>query len=473
MTAPRPASLDLSALHRVHLVGIGGMHMSAIGSILLARGVQVTGSDLAPSRYTERLQAEGATIYEGHAAEHLGTPDLVVATVAAQDTNPEIVAARERGIPVIIRAEMVAALMEGRRAVCIAGTHGKTTTTGLIAVALVEAGRDPTYLVGGDVVNLGRNAAAGSGPEIVVEADEYAEAFLHYRPDVALVTNVEVDHLDYYGTEQRLLGAFAAFLGRVRRDGLVVACADSPRLRRLLAEDATAPEYRVETYALDRPADWTAQLFANGSVGRFAVRHRQEPFGEFTTPLAGRHNVANCLGAIAVLHALGLKAEQIRDAIAGFRGAKRRFEPVGEVAGITVMDDYAHHPTEIAATLVAARERFPGRRLIAVFQPHTFSRTSYLLDGFRTAFERADALVLLQTFAARETAAAGLDGAALAREITRPRPAFVETQAGATGWLLEHTRPGDVVFTIGAGTVDAVGRTFVAELSKRQKAARP
>ncbi|MHB8576352.1 MAG: UDP-N-acetylmuramate--L-alanine ligase, partial [Dehalococcoidia bacterium] len=262
--------IDLGRLRCVHLVGIGGMHMSAIASLLLARGIRVTGSDLALSPYTSRLASEGATIYEGHDAAHLGEPDLVVATVAARETNPELVAAHERGIPVAIRAEMVAALMEGRTAVCVAGTHGKTTTSSLIAFALTAAGRDPTYLLGGDSVDLGRNAAPGNGAAIVVEADEYAEAFLHYHPDLALVTNVEVDHLDYYKTESRLLKAFGSFLGRVRPAGLSVVCADSSRLRALVAGEE-APGCRIETYGLDSPADWTATIVDSGYPQSFNV----------------------------------------------------------------------------------------------------------------------------------------------------------------------------------------------------------
>jgi UDP-N-acetylmuramate--alanine ligase len=442
------------------------MHMSAIGSILLARGVRVTGSDIASTAFTERLKAEGATIHQGHDAAYLDDPDLVVATVAAKESNPELAAARERGIPIVIRAEMVAALMQGLRAVCVAGTHGKTTTSSLLAFALRRAGRDPTYLLGGDSVDLGRNAAPGGGAEIVVEADEYAEAFLHYTPDLAVVTNVEVDHLDYYGTEQRLVGAFREFLARVRPGGLIVACADSPRLRTLIDGDAAAHTgitARIARYALDRDAGWTARVDEGGETQRFTVAHEGRSFGSFSTPLAGRHNVANCLGAIAALHALDVEREQIVDAIAGFHGARRRFERVGEQRGIIVMDDYAHHPTEIAATIAAARERFAGRRLVVVFQPHTYSRTSYLLEGFRDCFAGADLLLLLQTYAARETAEAGLDATELAASLEQ-KPPVAADEKGAVAWLLDRCRAGDLVMTMGAGTVDAVGRALLEAL---------
>lgn len=455
--------IELSRLKRVHLVGIGGMHMSAIASILLSRGVTVTGSDIAPSPFTERLEREGATVYPRHDAANLGDPDLVVATVAAKATNPEILAARERKIPVVIRAEMVAALMEGRIAVCVAGTHGKTTTSSLLAYALREAGRDPTYLLGGDSVDLGRNGAPGNGPEIVVEADEYAEAFLHYSPDIALVTNVEVDHLDYYRTEERLFGAFAAFMARVRPDGTLIVCADSPRLVELVERSTNGSQppvrARIESYALDRLADWTARIVEGGAHQVFSVVREGQPFGVFTTPLAGRHNVSNCLGAIATLHTLGIGLPDMQRTIAGFHGARRRFEHVGEVSGVTIMDDYAHHPTEIAVNIAAARDRFPGRRLVIVFQPHTFSRTSYLFDGFRSCFDGADKVLLLQTYAARENAGAGMDAHQLADAMS-PRPDVAEDLNEAVSWLGANTRRGDVVFTMGAGTVDAVGKAF-------------
>ncbi len=460
MTPPAD-SIDLDRLRRVHLVGIGGMHMSAIASILLSRGIAVSGSDIAPSRFTERLEQEGATVYRGHDAANLGKPDLVVATVAAKQSNPEIVAARAQGIPLVIRAEMVAALMRGRFAVCVAGTHGKTTTSSLLAYALKIAGRDPTYLLGGDSVDLGRNAAPGSGDEIVVEADEYAEAFLHYSSDLAIVTNVEVDHLDYYGTEQRLFFAFARFMSQIRSGGRLIGCIDSPRLKALMEDTATtAPiSARIESYALDREAEWTATIERTAPEQLFTVSHVGQPFGTFTTPLAGRHNVSNCLGAIAALHALGVEPDTMRAAVAGFHGARRRFELTGETGGITVMDDYAHHPTEIAVNIAALQERFPGRRIMLVFQPHTFSRTSYLLDEFRACFSGVDLLLLLQTYAARESAEAGLDANQLAETLS-PKPAVVADQREAVDWLERHSRSGDVIVTMGAGTVDGVGRAF-------------
>jgi len=442
---------------RVHLVGVGGMHLSGIARILVAWRHKVSGSDMRLSPMTEALAALGVTVLEGHEAEHVGDAQLVVTTSAAKDDNQELAEARRRGIPVLKRAEFIARLMAGRYAVCVAGTHGKTTTTGLVASMLVRAGRAPTYLVGGEVRDLETNAAPGEGREIVVEADEFDRAFLEYSPDLAIVTNVEPDHLDIYGSFEALTEAFAQFMTQVKAAGVLIACSDSAQVRELL--ERAAIRARVETYALDRPADWTADEIAPTPLGgqSFAVHHRGEEIGRFEIALPGRHNIANALAGIAAGHALGLPIDVIRDAVGSYGGARRRFESVGEAAGVTVMDDYAHHPTEVEATVAAARERFAGRRLIAVFQPHTYSRTQYLLDAFRTCFRGLDELLVLSTYAAREPAEAGLDAQALADAIESPRARYVASFEEAAQAALALLQPGDVFFTIGAGDVDAVG----------------
>ncbi len=398
---------------RVHLVGIGGVHMSAIAHILMKWGHDVSGSDQRLSSFTERLVKQGATVHEGHDASNIDDAELVVITSAATKDNPEILEARRRGIPVVKRADMVARLMEGHRSIAVAGTHGKTTTSALIAFMLVEAGLSPTFLVGGDVVNLGTNAAAGDGEHVVVEADEFDAAFLSYEPDIAVVTNVEADHLDVYGSFDNLLAAFAQFLKQVPRDGLILACADDPMLAELLGRgkspSVSLQTQRVELYGLSTPVDWVVSHLGRLDDGgqEFYVGLRGRPYGEFRIGLPGRHNVSNALAAIAVGHHVGVSLEVMKKALAEFRGAGRRFELVGEAGGVTVMDDYAHHPTELCATIAAARERFAGRRLVAVFQPHTYSRTLYLLEGFRTCFEGLDELLVLETYAAREPVAGG------------------------------------------------------------------
>ena len=452
---------------RVHLVGVGGIHVSGIARILAAWGHRVSGSDLRPSPLTDALAAMGVTVLEGHKAEHLGDAQLVVTTSAAADENPELVAARQRGIPVLNRAEFIARLMQDKFAVCVAGTHGKTTTTGLIASLLVRAGRSPTYLVGGEVRDLGTNAAPGDGDEIVVEADEFDRAFLEYSPDLAIVTNIEPDHLDIYGSFEELEAAFAQFMAQVKPEGRLIACADSPSVQELL--EAAALTADVETYALDEPADWTATEIEALPDGRqtFLVRHRGEEFGRFETGLPGRYNIANALAGIAAGHALGLAVELLREAVAAYGGARRRFETVGEAGGVTVMDEYAHHPTEVAAMVSAARERFPARRLVAVFQPHTYSRTRYLLNEFRTCFQGLDELLVLATYAAREPESAGMDAQALAEQIETPRARYVATFEEAAQAALGMLAPGDVFFTIGAGDVDAVGPLVLSGLQER------
>ena len=456
--------------HRVHLVGLAGVHLSGIARLLAAWGHEVSGSDMRLSAVTDALAALGVTVHEGHKAEHVGDAELVVTTSAAKDDNPELVEARRRGIPVQKRAEFIATLMEGRTSVCVAGTHGKTTTSGLIASMLVRAERSPTYLVGGEVRDLGTNAEAGDGGEIIVEADEYDRAFLEYEPDIAVVTNVEPDHLDIYGTIEELEKAFAQFMAQVKQDGKLIVCLDSPKLRKLIGSvDFGAA---IETYSLEQPATWTAhdiELLASGRQA-FDVRHEGEAVGRFEIALPIRHNVANALAGIAAGHAVGLTFDEIREALGAYGGARRRFESVGEAGGVTVMDDYAHHPTEVADTIQAARETFPGRRILACFQPHTYSRSEYLLEGFRTCFRGLDELLVLSTYAAREPESAGMDAETLVQEIEAPKARFVASFEEAAAAAIELLRPGDVFFTIGAGDVDELGPLVVDRLQQARGA---
>jgi UDP-N-acetylmuramate--alanine ligase len=449
-------------------VGIGGMHMSAIGRILLARGCKVSGSDLRGSPLTDALAALGARVVIGpHAAANVGEVDLVVTTSAATGDNPELQEARRQGIPVIKRAEMVARLMEGRIGVAVAGCHGKSTTSGMIAYILKKTGYDPAYLIGAEVAALATNAAPGDGPHVVVEADEYDRAFLEYRPQVALVTNVEPDHLDYYKTYEALREAYGQFAANVQPAGTLVLCASNEEA--LALRQRAAPGVQVVTYALDRRAEWRASEVEldGGGLQTFAVYHHGEPFWRFTTSLPIRHNVENALGAIVVCLTLGLSADQIAVALPGYTGVRRRFERVGEAAGVLVYDDYAHHPTEIADTAAAAKAHFPDRRIVALFQPHTYARTRYLLEGFRRCFRGFDRLFILETYAAREPIADGLTAAQLAAEVKQPRPTYVETFESAAAAVAAELRPGDMFFTVGAGDVDTVGPMVLERLRTR------
>lgn len=457
---------------RVHLVGVGGIHMSGIAQVLRARGHSVSGSDLYLTPLTEKLEAMGVMVSRGHDAANVGEAELVVYTSAAHEDNPEIIEARRRGLPTIKRAQMVARLMEGKRSIAIAGSHGKTTTSSLIAFMLWQAGRSPTFMVGGEMVGLETNAMPGEGPDFVVEADEFDAAFLNYHPDIALVTNVEPDHLDIYGSFERLKDTFRQFLSQIKPNGYIVACRDDPALQAILREtagdDVSLPVH-VVSYGLDPSSEWLAEGISSKGVDgyTFVVKCGKQVYATFETRLPGIHNVSNALGAIAVGSILGLPPEAMRRSVAEFRGVKRRFQPVGEAGGVTVVDDYAHHPTEVRATLAAARDRFPGRRLVCLFQPHTYSRTRYLLDGFRTCFADCDVLLIAETYAAREEPSAGMSAEELAREVRQPRARYAGDLAQSAAAAAALLAPGDVFFTVGAGDVEKAGPMVLEALKSR------
>ena len=455
---------------RVHLVGIGGIHMSAIAQILLTGGHHVSGSDLKLSALTDRLRAQGAAVHEGHDAAHVGDAEIVVYTAAAPEDNPEMAEARRRGLPVLLRAELIARLMEGRRAIAVAGSHGKTSTSALIALMLRDAGRDPTFLLGGEPVDLESNAHAGHGQDIVVEADEFAGAFLHYHPQIAMVTNIESDHLDFYGSFDRLVAAFRQFMSQVPDDGCIIACSDDPTLAALLerANDEPPIRARVIRYGLDEEAEFFAENILQKGVDGFTflIKYRAETYGAFETRVSGIHQVKNVLAAVAAASVLGLPLQTVGESVARFQGVKRRFQHIGEAAGVTVMDDYAHHPTEVRATIATARQRFPDRRLVCLFQPHTYSRTRYLLDGFRTCFEGIGQLLIAETYAAREEPSAGMSAQELAAILDQPPTTYVGGLDEAPGRVMEALRPGDVFFTIGAGDVEEVAPRVLEALRK-------
>ena len=461
---------DAGIPQRVHLVGIGGAHMSAIGRILLSWGHQVSGSDLRGTSVTEALEALGATVHIGpHDASYVGHAEMVVTTSAAVGDNPELTEARKRGLPIVKRADMVAKLMGTKTSAGIAGCHGKSTTSGMVAYILVSAGRDPTYLIGAEVSDLGTNAAAGSGPHVVVEADEYDRAFLSYHPDVAAVTNVEADHLDYYGTYEAVKEAFRGYVANVKPGGTLALCADNAEA--LALRDYVQPGVNVVTYGFAEGADWRAADVSTRGLGQtFMLLHHGEPVRRFEIALPIRHNVQNALGAAVVCHVLGLSWDEIATGLAGYRGVKRRFELVGEAAGVLVYDDYAHHPTEIADTAVAAKDHFPGHRIVALFQPHTYARSRYLLEGFKRCFEAFDRLFILETYAAREAIADGMTAKQLSEQITSPEPTYCETFEGAAEAVAADLRAGDVFFTVGAGDVDSVGPVVLELLRKKEGA---
>ena len=443
----------------VHFVGIGGIHMSGLARILLEDGVRVTGSDLVASAMTEGLIALGAEIHVGHDASHVAGAELVVRTVAVGDDNPEIVAARSGGIELISRAEMVERIAQGHRALTVAGSHGKTTTSTMLAFILREAGQEPSFILGGESPDLGTHATRGRGDLIVLEADEYGRAFHEYEPSVAVITNLERDHLDFYGSDEALQEAFVVYAATLVANGTLLVGGESPcaaRVAERLARDRD--DVAIETFGLATAGSWTwsaDDIQRSPDILEFRVLHNDAPAGTVTLGVPGDYNVRNALAAAAVALSLDTPFDAIATALGGFRGVSRRFQLHGEKAGVTVIDDYAHHPTEIAATIQAAHERYPGRRLVVLFQPHTYSRSQYLLEGFQRCFEGVDRLNLTATYAARERPEQGLPAIDLADRIETPKARYLGDLRAAAQAVAQAARAGDVIFTMGAGDVDA------------------
>ena len=452
---------------RVHLVGVGGAGMSGLARLLLAAGHRVTGSDRDESATLEALRSLGAEVWAPHDGARLGRPDLVAASTAIRATNPELVAARILDIPVLGRAQLLALLMAGRTGIAVAGTHGKTTTTGMVVAILEAAGLDPSFAVGGDFKASGINAAAGTGPHFVAEADESDGSFLELDPTVAVVTNVEADHLDHWGDLASVTAAFRSFVGRLPAGGTAVLCADDPGALALVP----AAPCQVVTYGLAPAAEVRGEVLAlDGRGARFAVVAGGERLGEVALVVAGRHNVANALGAVAAARAVGAPFEAAVAALAGFTGAARRFHLRAEAGGVTVVDDYAHHPTEVAASLAAAR--LGGwKRVVAVFQPHLYSRTRLFAAEFgRVLAGGADLVVVTDVYAAREDPEPGVDGALVAGAARRARPdldcVYEPDRAALAARVAALLQPGDLVLTLGAGDITTLADELTPLLGK-------
>ncbi len=452
---------------RIHFVGIGGIGLSAIARVLLEEGGRVSGSDLKLSPITDALAAQGATIHQGHRAGNVGDADLVVVSSAIPADNPEAAAARAGGIPVVKRDWMLGRMMEGRFGIAVAGSHGKTTITAMIALLLTEADLDPTFIVGGILENLGTNARAGRGEHFVIEADEYDRTFLGLRPKVAVLTNIEMDHPDCYPELDDLVEVFREFLRLVPADGCIVGCGDEERVRGVL--EARGQGAGVVTYGLGEGVDWLAVDIRSNELGGhdFVALHDGRAVGEFTLCIPGLHNVQNALAVLAVAHRLGLNLAGVGESLRSYRGVQRRFEVKGEVNGIVVIDDYAHHPTQIQATLRAARERYAGRTLWAVFQPHTYSRTKALLGEFAESFADADHVVVTEIYAAREFDDLGVSAADIVARMKHPDARHISGLNEATDHLLDHLESGDVLITLGAGDGYKVGDNVLAKGRRR------
>jgi UDP-N-acetylmuramate--alanine ligase len=460
----------LGRTRRVHFVGIGGIGMSGIAELLANLGYDVSGSDLKRSDVTARLEtACNVRVHEGHAAAHVGDADVVVYSSAVRPANPELVEARRRGVPVIPRAEMLAELMRLKFSIAVAGSHGKTTTTSMIALVLERAGLDPTAVIGGRLSAFGSNARLGRGQYMVAEADESDRSFLVLWPSIAVVTNIDDEHMDAYGRFEDLQQAFVDFANKVPFYGSVVACLDDQQTAAILPRIGR----RLVTYGLDAAATVSATDVELGSFGgRCTVVVRRDGaehcLGRLDIPVPGRHNLQNALAAVAVAECLEIEFGQVAAALAEFRGAERRFQRVGEARGVLVVDDYGHHPTEIAAVLAAARVAL-NRRLVVAFQPHRYSRTARLMDSFGEAFSEADEVVLTDIYAASEDPIPGVTADALAESIRRRalRPvSVVKTLDELVPLLAAHARPGDAVLTLGAGSIGTVGRRLLRLLEE-------
>jgi UDP-N-acetylmuramate--alanine ligase len=462
--------LPADQLGRVHFVGIGGAGLSGIARIMLARGITVSGSDARESRTLEALRALGARCFVGHDASQVRDVDTLVVSTAVREDNPEVQEARRLGLRLLPRSAALESVMKGRQVVAVAGTHGKTTTTSLLTVALQHCAADPSFAIGGELNELGSNAHDGSGRIFVAEADESDGAFLVYSPFGALVTNVEADHLDNYGTEEAYRAAFTTFLGRIDRSGFLVACVDDPGAADL-ARQARSQGLRVLGVGESDQADLRAEeVTFSGSTSRFTVVDRGRRLGEVALQIPGRHYVLDAMSALAAGLRLGFPFADLRRGLESFTGTRRRMELKGEAAGIRVYDSYAHHPNEIAGDLQAARSIAGDGRVVVAFQPHLVSRTKIFGPAMGRALGAADVVVVMDVYVAREDPEPGVDGGLVASHV--PLPAddvlFEPSWSATPAALVDRARPGDLVLTLGAGDVTLVGPEVLELLHERQ-----
>lgn len=461
----------------IHFVGIGGIGMSGIAEVLANLGYRVTGTDLRDTEITQRLAGLGATIHRGHGAEFLGDADVVVVSSAIKSDNPEVQAARARKIPVIPRAEMLGELMRLKQGLLVAGSHGKTTTTSMVAAVLHEAGLDPTVVIGGKVNSFDSNARLGYGDVFVAEADESDGSFLVLSPTHAIITNIDAEHLDHYGSFDRLLDAFVGFANRVPFYGMAAICVDDPHVRAIVPRLTK----RTVSYGIDsEDAEFRAvDLRMHAGTSRFRLLAHGKDHGEFELAMPGRHNVLNAMATVALCAEQGVSAAVCRTALREFSGVQRRFTVRGEVRGVTVVDDYGHHPTELRATLSAARSAHPDKRLVAAFQPHRYTRVRNHFEDFAASLDAADLVVLTPIYAAGEAPIDGITSLRLAELIRARKPGrevlVVDAPSGTdpvpatTELLRERCQPGDLALTLGAGTITHVSHALVEALAEARE----
>lgn len=457
-------------MKHVHFIGIGGTGLSAIARLLLESGYTVSGSDRSDTPLGRDLTAAGVQVTIGHAAENIRNADVVLRSSAIPDDNPEVVAAHAAGIPVLKRAAFLGQFMQGNKSIAIAGTHGKTTTTAMISWALSAMAQDPSYIIGGVSKNLGNNAHAGKGDFFIIEADEYDRMFLGLEPDLAVVSTLEHDHPDCFPTPADYRQAFVEFIHRIKPGGHLFLCRDDVGAFSLAGE--AQPTRQVWTFGLEPSADYHARNLQTNAWGGFSFEMAYNPWGssvEKVIPVSlqvpGEHNVRNALAAVAVCHQAGFEPGKVADTLATFAGVGRRFDVLGETRGITIVDDYAHHPTEIQATLAAARSRYPQRRILAVWQPHTYTRTISLLEGFQNAFKLADMVFVTDIYSARE-ANPLITGKIIVEKMSHPSVHFLPSIEDASHAILQELKPGDVLLVCSAGDADQISKDVLEGLNK-------
>ncbi|MGL5206777.1 MAG: UDP-N-acetylmuramate--L-alanine ligase [Acidaminococcaceae bacterium] len=456
----------LEGIKKIHFIGIGGVGMSAIAYVLLKRGFIVSGSDAAKSHIVTNLSKEGAMVYLGHAACQIEGVDAVVVSTAIREDNPELEEARKRKITVLHRSDVLAALINSGKGVAVAGAHGKTTTSSMLACICAESGIDPTAIIGGVVSSLGGNAVNGKGDVLVAEADESDGSFLKFHPHIAVVTNIENDHLDHYGNEENIYKAFCQFIGNVVDGGKAILCFDNTKIKRIAQETKTA----VISYAIEcTDADYLAKnIVFEKNCTLYDIYYHGNKLGQVELIVPGRHNILNSLGALAAAFELGIPFDKAVASLKFFSGAKRRFETKGQINGVWVVDDYAHHPTEIKATIAAAKQTKP-ERLMCIFQPHRYSRTQLLLEEFAGAFNECDELILTEIYSAGEQPIPGICSERLREEITKQtakKVVYIPELCDIKEYLMKNVRTGDLVITLGAGNIYTVGEQLVADLKR-------
>lgn len=454
----------LKGIKKVHFIGIGGAGMSALARILIDKGYTVTGSDMKKSPIVEQLSDRGAQIWQGHAAGNVDGAEAIVVSTAIPDSNPEVIAAKERGLKRLHRSDVNAFLLNAAEGIAVAGAHGKTTTTSMIGVVLDHAGVSPTIIIGGEVDYLGSNAKLGRGKYLVSEADESDGSFLKLKPHIAVVTNVEDDHMDYYGTMDNIRKAFRQFIENIDHEtGNAVLCFDNENIRNIAAQ----VKRPIISYAIDHEADYKAvDIKPQGAGISFAVQYKGEKLGRIVLNIPGRHNVLNALATVAVARLAEVDFDKIAEGFTLFNGAKRRFETKGRKAGVWVVDDYAHHPTEIASTLIAARQT-EHKRLICAFQPHRYTRTKLLVEEFGSCFKEADILLLTDVYSAGEAPIPGVDGRLIEKSVlekTGRQAIYIPERANIAEQLAKIAKPGDLIITMGAGDIFLTGPELLAKL---------